>query len=62
MKKKTTKKIPNNNPQKLGALVPSMRSTGHPTSLLANLRAVILEARHRRSRLWVWCRSAVAGS
>ena len=47
MKKKTTKKIPNKNPQKFDALVPSMRSTGHLTSLLTTLRAVILEARQQ---------------
>ena len=46
MKKKSTKKITNKNRKDLSALAPSMRSTGL-TSLLANLRAVILEARQQ---------------
>ena len=50
MKKKSTKKIPNKSPQELGALVPSMRSAGSLSSLLANLRAVILEARQQALR------------
>jgi predicted nuclease of restriction endonuclease-like (RecB) superfamily len=44
MKKKSTKKTPNKSPQEAGALVPSMSSAGSLTILLANLRAVILEA------------------
>ena len=47
MKKKSTKKTPNKSPQEAGALVPSMGSSGSLTSLLANLRAVILEARQQ---------------
>ena len=45
--KKGTKKTPNKSPQEAGALVPSMDSAGSLTSLLANLRAVILEARQQ---------------
>ena len=45
--KKSTKKIPNKNPQDLDPLVPLIDSAGGLTSLLANLRAVILEARQQ---------------
>jgi predicted nuclease of restriction endonuclease-like (RecB) superfamily len=45
--KKSTKKTPNKSPQEAGALVPSMSSSGSLTILLANLRAVILEARQQ---------------
>ena len=45
--KKSTKKILNKNPQDLGPLVPLIDSAGGLTSLLANLRAVILEARQQ---------------
>ena len=48
--KKSTKKIPNKNPQDLGPLVPLIDSAGGLTSLLANLRAVILEARQQAFR------------
>ncbi|MEI7460736.1 MAG: PDDEXK nuclease domain-containing protein [Pirellula sp.] len=45
--KKSTEKTPNKSPQEAGALVPSMSSAGSLTILLANLRAVILEARQQ---------------
>ena len=47
MKKKSTKKSPNKSPQEAGALVLSIGSSGRLTSLLANLRDVILEARQQ---------------
>ena len=49
-KKKSAKKVPKKNPQELGALVPSELSAGNLTGLLANLRAVILEARQQALR------------
>jgi predicted nuclease of restriction endonuclease-like (RecB) superfamily len=48
--KKSTKKTPNRSPQEADALVPSIGSSGRLTSLLANLRAVILEARQQAIR------------
>ena len=50
MKKKSTKKVPKKNPQELGAHVPSELSAGNLTGLLANLGAVILEARQQAFR------------
>jgi len=48
--KKCTKKIPNKSPQEAGTFVPSIGSSGSLTILLANLRAVILEARQQALR------------